>query len=431
MRTTRPAEETPTPGDARRVARSFADNRRQATALSAARSAMNGSPRSLQLQAMAASLSQRAVAQRLILAGTTHRSKAHGNLKLTAWYKNLDDDKQRFAVALHAEEDNEYTHAEAEKEIQRQIDLGIDPPEAKTDAKALRKKRVTEYVNRTAPSEDGDEYKKGEILASAGEQAFKRLTRRHRRKDGFKQDKLEVGKVKPNLFRHQQPILKNRGPFEQIFALIEENPKTFDVDLGGSEVKFDAIDVKSNDERGKKRKRDSVNLAQVFIEQPDGENSYWSKSDSAKKFRKTPQFQHLRHLEVLRDNQSATTTYLKDSLLERGQIGNREAFGDEGEYAFQEYKGALKPTRKMRAKQHASAFHVLTKALKDANAKLGTQVGAREMTTAQSISDRLIAYSKKPSAKNRLRLVREVFRLIRASTGIDIESDDDSGIDSD
>lgn len=425
MKTTRP--ERKTSNNAPLAAQAVADRSQQATRLSAIAAMMNNSPRSMQMKATGASMNNSAVVQRVILCGTTHRSdKAYQIIRSTGWYKDLKDDvRQRFAVALH-EETKKYTREEAEKEIDKRILRGDTPPLAADDEKAERKRRVTAHINSTAPSESSNEYLRGSALAQTGERAIKRLSRRYRRQQGFTDDVKTINEVEPGPHAKQATILDNRKTFEQIIALTSASPQSFNLDIGGSDIKLDALDVKSNKERSLKRQRSSNNLAQVFIEQPSGENSYWSMADSSSPFKRSKGHEQLRHLEVIRNNQSATTTYLKDVLLDRGTLDNREAFGDENEYTFQEFKGALKPSSNMRKKQQASANYVLAAAMRDPDSKLGKKIGKRKRTTPKAIDTALTAYLNTKTSENEMQLIREQFRLIRASTEMDIESDDSS-----
>jgi hypothetical protein len=374
------------------------------------------------------------VLQLVIHKGKTYNSKPIG-LKLSNWYKSLkDDDHKNWAIALHKDPNAHYTTQEALDEIESRLAKGEKPPDPDEDEKEKRKKRVREWVNANAPDETSDEYIRGNVLATASQHGYKRHARKYRRTGDYKSSTRIVADTKPGLFNDQKKILPGSEftPWQQVFAVTESKPKTYNFNLGGSEVTLDSLDLKSNEEREKERPQTSINLGQFFIEQPGSDNSYWKMSDSTDTtLASTRQHQQLRHLEVERENLSAFTTYLKDDLFEFGTITNQQAFGDENLFTFQEYKGALKPTSTMRRVQRASASRVLERAITDANRMLGSKVKKRPQTTAGKINAALDEFMKdRTTAKYKL-LVKEIYRLIRSKTKVDLDSDTEGDSDDD
>jgi hypothetical protein len=369
--------------------------------------------------------------QRVICKGKTSGSKPIGTLKLSGWYKDLaSDDHRAFALELHNKPEH-YGKPEAEKIIEKSIKNGLPVPTFDINPKDVRRKRVTEYVNTTALNITDDSFEKGKHLAEAGERAYKRHFKKYKRNKTFDKSVEKIEEVKPGLFNDQVPILKGLKEWEQMVALTHSKPKSYNLDIDGNKITLDSIDLKSNEERSKKRKRESVNLNQLFIEQPKGKDSYWNISDSTDNtIGNTSPHKRLRHLEVERDNKSAFTTYLKDELNKSGKMTNKEAFGDEVPYAFQEFKGALNPSKNMLKFQLTSGYEVLQVGLKNPKTPLGKQVGKRPLTTPKKLNNALDSFMEKKEESRYKRLVKEAFRLFRTQTQIDIESDTESDSDS-
>lgn len=368
--------------------------------------------------------------QRKIVKGTTHRSRAYGNLALSSWFKNLNETEQAFARLLHSEK-TKYTKKEAEKEIAKRIERGDDVPTREISEKDLRLKRVREYFNENAPELTSKQYIHGKYLAEAGEYAYHRMRRRHRRTRRHKRMVEKINKTKPNLFDDQLEILTKYGPWQQMVALTESAPKTYDLDIGSEKVTLDSLDVKSHEERKRRREPETPNKFQIFIEQEEGMNSYWTMSDlnPRKKIRRGNSHRLLRHLEVERENLSAFTTYMKDILYGMDQLLNKEAFGDEVPFTFMEYKGASRATANQQKIQMASAYHSLKRAMQNPEKELGTPVGTREVTTAKKIKEALMAFIENKNKSKFKKLIKEVFRLIRTETEEDVSSDSESESD--
>lgn len=376
---------------------------------------------------------QGGVIQRIIHKGKTFRSKPFENLKISSWFTSLpSDDHRAWALELHRDESEHYTTTTAQAAIDTHITNGDPVPAAAVNPKAERMARVRQYVNTHAPQTTDTSYTKGKVLTEAGRRAYHRHFRKYSRTPAYDKGLRKIKETKPGLFEAQQPILSSQNEWQQIVALTHSAPQTYDFDLGGNKVTLDSLDVKASEERSRKRKAEPVNLGQLFIEQPGGKNSYWKMSDSGTSAMvKEPPHKKLRHLEVERNNKAAFTTYLKDTLVESGEMTPKEAYGDETPYAFQEYKGALSPTSAMASMQTASADKVLQVALKKANTKLGTQVGARALTTAEKIQTALSAFMADQTEVKYKQLVKEIYRLIRAQTRVDQGSDTEMDSDTD
>ncbi len=368
--------------------------------------------------------------QRVIHQGKTHRSKPYVSLKLSGWYKKLNDTQKAFALQLHGE-DESFTKEEAEAEIERRINRGDSVPNPEENPKAERLKKVREYINEHAPKESDESFKIGKIWSEVGEEAYDRLVKRYKKTDRFKQSVSEIENNKPGLFNKQTKILENLSEWERIVALSSSIPQSYNFDLGGVNIKLDGIDVLSNNDRDGKREGKKVNLQQVFISQNHGMDSYWNMSDSEEKIKDTSEHKMLRFLEVERDPKSAFTTFFKDLRYKKGQISNKKAFGDRTGYAFQEFKGASKPTTNMRRMQIASSYHLLKSAReklkKGKEGRLGRPVNEkRPITTVKRLHSEMEEYRKDITNPNkRRRIVKEAFRLIRARIREDISSDDD------
>lgn len=376
------------------------------------------------------SASRGAVIQPIIVKGKTHRSKAYVILKTTGWFNGLPSDIHRaFAQALHAEK-QKYTTGEADDEIQERIKRGDPTPTFDVSDKEERRKRVLEYVNTTAPTIPDTSHEQGTILAEASGRAYNRHVKKYKRKKVFHDTVKTLDEVKPGLFEEQEKLLRDQNEWQQMVALTHSKPQTYNFDIRGTKVTVDSLDVKDNETRSKKRKRESINLGQLFVEQTGGVNSYQGMSDSTDtSLGKERPHLLLRHLEVEREKKSAATTYLKDTLYDFGAMTNKQAFGDEVPYTFQEYKGALKPTSNMRRIQMTSAYEVLQIALKDAKRELGKPVGSLPLTTPRAIQKALDAFMSDKTEVKYKRLVKEIFRLIRARTRVEIESDSEPDSD--
>jgi hypothetical protein len=379
-----------------------------------------------------AGANSKAPMQFVIHKGKTHRSKVYGVLANSAWYRLLpSEDYKAFAKLLHQSK-RHYTHAEALKKIRKYIKRGDTPPafDSKKDEKAKRLKRVRDYVNTNEPDEASDAYVRGKYLAEGGQRAYKRQRKQEVSSKAHLDAVKEIDETEPALFEDQTPILTGLTPWQQMVALSESKPKSFDLNIGGEEVTLDSIDFKSNEERKAERNKPAINKAQTFIEQQDSRNSYWRMSDHPKKMKIDNAHKQLRSLEAERDDLSAFTTFSKDALHDLGKFTNKDTFGDETPYAFQEYKGALKPTSAMRKMQMASGYNVLQLA-KGVSDVLGTQVGKRPTTTMQQIDTALQNFVNKKDEANYRLLVKEIYRLIRAQTAADYPSDTDTNSEDD
>lgn len=376
-------------------------------------------------------LAQRpATIQPVIHTGKTHRSRPIVVLKSTDWYKDdLDDTEKLFAIVLHAESKS-YTKTEAKTEIESRMARGVPAPSANVSAKALRRARVTQFTKDHPPSAVASA--QGAILNRAGKRAYNRHLKKYKKKDAYRQSISTVEATAPGLMAAQGPILTGLTPWQQVVAVSNAKPQSYNLNLDGSEVTLDSLTVFSNDDREKERDQNPVNLNQMFIEQPGGENSYWGMADSGDPdLHQSAEHQKLRHLEVERDAEAAPTTYTKDALYSQGQMTTEQAFGDENMFTYLEYKGALNPTRPKAAIQQASSYYVLQQALNYANTELGTQVALHPLTTPKKISDALATFMGSQTEANYKKLVKELFRLIRGQTGMDLgsETEADSDVD--
>jgi hypothetical protein len=370
-----------------------------------------------------------ATIQPLIHTAKTHKSRPVRVLKATKWYRDLDDAKKPFAIVLHAE-GKSYTKQEAEGEIDTRIARGDPPPSANVTAKALRIARVRQNTKDNPPSDLAS--RQGAILNKAGMRAYNRHLKKYKKKAAYRQSIATVEATEPGLMADQNPILSGMKPWQQVVAVSKAKPKSFNFNLGGSVVTLDSLAVRSNDDREKERDQNPVNLNQMFIEQPGGLNSYWGVADCGDPdLSKSTQHQQLRHLEVERDTESVPTTYTKDALYSQGKMTTEQAFGDENRFTYQEYKGALRPTIPMAANQQASAHYVLQYALNYANTELGTKVALHPLTTPKKISDALDTFMASRTEVNFKKLVKEMFRLVRAQTLMDLGSDTEADSDTD
>lgn len=383
--------------------------------------------------------------QRVIIKGTSGRSRKKLGLKRSDWYnKKLNKTQQAFAEALHREPDNFYTQFQAQRIIDDKISKGETPPTFTVSPKEVRMKRVRSYVNDNAPKDTDTSFTMGKVLSQAGHRAYRRHSVKYirLREQRFDDTVEQLNDTKPDLYKNQKPLLKNFSEWERVFLLTHSDPKSYEFDFGGEKVTLDSLKVKSHDERSKKRKREvtdadkqkkkrkkkdfqpTINLAQVFIGQDNGDDSYWKLSDStSNSFADSTSFKMLRHLESEREGESAFTNYLKDILFKSGKMTNKEAYGDENLFTFQEYKGALSATTKMKRIQTASSYQVLMRALKEKDVKLGRKIGKRPLTSASALFAALNGYMKKQTDDKYKVLVKEIYRLIRTQTREDMGSD--------
>lgn len=369
--------------------------------------------------------------QRKIINGKSHRSKrTYKDITRTEWYKDLKEpDEQAFAQQLHASEVR-YTIEEAEEEIQLRIERGDPVPALKKVSKAKeasrkRKRQVMEYVNENAPSMKDESYTWGKALSDASTRGYKRLKIKHASTPNYHQSIGLINKLPPGLMNDQESVLSDKSPWEQIAALAGAKPQTYNMNLGGTKTKLDAATIFSNDERSKARDQEAVNLQQIqFLFSGKNQHSYWSMSDATDKVPNDTAHQQLSHLEVERNPKSAFTTYLKKALYHQDQLTNEETFGDMNPYAFQEYKGASKPTENMKKMQTASGYYSLLKAMQiDPKLVLGAPVNNRPVTTPKQIHQSLATYMEDTTEDNNKKLVKEMFRLFRTQTGADHDSD--------
>ncbi|MNZ87728.1 hypothetical protein D3C78_1065980 [compost metagenome] len=221
----------------------------------------------------------------------------------------------------------------------------------------------------------------------------------------------------------QSSILDDRTPWEQVTALTESEPASYNFIIGGTETKLDGISIKDNATRRRRRPKAKVNKAQTFFEQSGHDNSYWKLSDNPTHIDFDQPLEQLRHLEVEREHKAAFTTYLKDILHKLKYIDNKEAFGDLSPLASMEFKGATSPTKNMARIQIASAKKVLEKALEHPDEELGEKIGKRPVTTAKQINEKLSDYLLVKTDDNFLELVKEIVRLIRTEMQVDYDSE--------
>src|SRR5262249_2723195 len=146
-----------------------------------------------------------------------------------------------------------------------------------------------------------------------------------------------------------------------------------------------------------------LNLAQVFIEQPGGLNSYWNMSDSTDTtIGDTKEHKQLRFLEYEREHEWVFNTSLKDTLFEAKEMTNREAFGDMNLFTSSEYKGATSSNRSqnMRRMQRRSSYKTLDFSQKKPDLKLGRKVKNRPQTTPSELLDNLNKFKGETTKQN-------------------------------
>ena len=334
---------------------------------------------------------------------------------------------------LHKEK-KRYPKEAAVLEIEKRIaDPTTYPVPTLTDSgDKERKRKVTEFINSNAPKDDDDDLEHGTILSVSGKHAYERMAKRRKLTKDHEKMVKTIEKVKPDIFKNQPEIFTDdESPWSQIFALTESNPKSFDYNFGGTKVTLDSIDYKSHEERQKTYTTSDMNLAQVFIGQSSGENSYWKMSDTTTTtFTGEDDHRMLRSLELQREHEWAFNTTLKDSLNDANVMNNEETFGDMNSFTTAEYKGATseKRSKNMRRMQRRASKKTLDKAQSKPNLKLGKKVNDRPRTTPKQVQESLTAFIDERTQENYSELTRHTFRVIRGQTGADIdsESSDDS-----
>jgi hypothetical protein len=166
---------------------------------------------------------------------------------------------------------------------------------------------------------------------------------------------------------------------------------------------------------------------------PGNKNSYRKLSEASQAPVHGTGGELLTSLEVLRNLESGFTNFLKDGLWKADAMSFGERFSAESEFTFMEPQGATSKTRspKMRRLQHTSAVKVLRRGQKKApDQELGSSVNGKKRTTPKLLTDGFTgAWKPTGTAKEKFeakqKLSREVLRLMRAGTGMDIESDEE------
>jgi hypothetical protein len=384
-------------------------------------------PAPVKVSALPARPGAAATVQGVIVKGKTTRSKPYQVLRSSAWYGGLPSDQHKaWAVALH-EVDTLYTEETALTKIEEKIKAGLVAPAVESDAKkakAERLRKVTAHVNANAPKTDSTAYQEGYAMNTNVAKAHERVQIKVKGTTKYKGSLSAINKVKPNLFADQEMILEDEKPFVTMTALMTSTPSSYDYNLDGVKAQFDGK-TKAKATRSGKYSKKAHNLNQLFLEQKDGDNSYWKQADKGGSASGTTAGEMLDTLELARNPRSTLTTVVKRFLHEEGDMTAEQAYGDMDHFTFMEYKGALSPTSNMAAMQEASSYHTMNFALGTApDTPIGTRTKGKKTASVRSMTTAAKKRKADYSLETDKAEVKEYTRMIIGRFGLnDINSD--------